>query len=72
MTRPVRAYIGQCLCEHVAHEITDDRAETLAHGNHTYGARRLLTHHVGQISGDVCAPCAASIRKVFPDEVTPL
>lgn len=70
MSRQVRAHIGPCLCEHANHDL-QGWAWT-GHPGHAYGARRLLTHHVAPIGSDVCAPCAAGIRRVFPDEVTPL
>lgn len=77
MARTVRAYIGPCLCEHVAHfpdtaAACYGTARTFKHAHHASGARKLLTHHVRQISADVCAPCAASIAEAFPEEVTPL
>lgn len=72
MRRTVRAYVGPCLCEHVCHETTPEAIKVPGHSAHKYGARRLLTHHVRQITGDVCAPCAAAIRGAYPEEVTPL
>jgi hypothetical protein len=66
--------VGPCLCEHVCHGTFASPQPDEAHhaGGHAYGAPLTLTHHVRQISGDVCTACAAATAAAFPEEVTRL